>query len=63
MYEDLRDFAREVDDWLLEGAAKGNVVNHSIYINYDDQSVDAYYFLRMPLKWINVKVNKAIDNG
>jgi hypothetical protein len=44
MYEILKEYAREVDDYFLEQTASGHVINHTMSINYDDQAIDVYYF-------------------
>jgi hypothetical protein len=63
MYELLREYAQEVDDYFLEQEVNGNVLNHSMIINYDDLAVEAYYILNRPLKKIvvNVTLNKKVD--
>lgn len=56
MYELLREYAREVDDYFLEQSASGHVINHTMNINYDDQAIDVYYVFNRPLKSIKVNV-------
>jgi len=56
VYDNLYEFARVVEDDLLERVANGVIQDYKIDINHDDREIEGTFVLAKPIKFICVNI-------